>query len=202
MDSINLISLSFVAENPRLDDMQNYRKRKQSRIRRKARGAHGTIELNMTAMLDMAFQLLAFFILTFQPGEIETQVSMRMPNEKPVTQGSGLELELEPPPKMDDFSFPLVVSVHASAEGDAGRITVGTQEFQNAPAEQLYASLNSEIESLVADTGYDRVNLLADEKLRYESLMRVVDVCTKQKLATGEPLTKISISTIQSDFAR
>ena len=26
------------------------------------------VELNVTAMLDMAFQLLAFFILTFRPG--------------------------------------------------------------------------------------------------------------------------------------
>ncbi len=177
--------------------MQSYRKRRQIKIRRRKRGAHGAIELNMTAMLDMAFQLLAFFILTFQPGEVETQVSMRMPNEKPVTQGSGLELELEPPPKMDDFSFPLVVSVHASEEGDAGRITVGTREFKDAPPDQLYAFLNSEMASLVADAGFDRVNLLADGKLRYESLMRVVDVCTKQKLPSGEQLTKISISTIK-----
>ena len=33
------------------------------------------VELNVTAMLDMAFQLLAFFILTFRPGPLEPAVS-------------------------------------------------------------------------------------------------------------------------------
>ena len=39
------------------------------RYKKKAR-SHGEVELNMTAMLDMAFQLLAFFILTFHPSPV------------------------------------------------------------------------------------------------------------------------------------
>ncbi len=31
-------------------------------------GTAGEVELNMAAMLDMAFQLLTFFVLTFRPG--------------------------------------------------------------------------------------------------------------------------------------
>ena len=37
------------------------------------------VELNMASMLDMAFQLLAFFILTFQPPPLESQISLRLP---------------------------------------------------------------------------------------------------------------------------
>ena len=34
------------------------------------------VELNLASMLDMAFQLLAFFILTFHPSPIEGQLSL------------------------------------------------------------------------------------------------------------------------------
>ena len=37
------------------------------------------VELNVTAMLDMAFQLLAFFILTFRPGPFEPAVQLHLP---------------------------------------------------------------------------------------------------------------------------
>ena len=37
------------------------------------------VELNMASMLDMAFQLLTFFILTFRPPPLEGQISLRLP---------------------------------------------------------------------------------------------------------------------------
>ena len=37
------------------------------------------VELNLAAMLDMAFQLLTFFILTYRPPPIEGQISLRLP---------------------------------------------------------------------------------------------------------------------------
>ena len=37
------------------------------------------VELNVTAMLDMAFQLLAFFVLTFRPGPVEPAVQLHLP---------------------------------------------------------------------------------------------------------------------------
>src|ERR1044072_1890921 len=47
--------------------------------RRRKRRAQGEVELNLAAMLDMAFQLLTFFILTFRPGPVEGQIMLRMP---------------------------------------------------------------------------------------------------------------------------
>ena len=35
--------------------------------------------LNVTAMLDMAFQLLAFFVLTFKPPPAEAQIFLKLP---------------------------------------------------------------------------------------------------------------------------
>ena len=47
--------------------------------RRKENSDHENVELNVTAMLDMAFQLLAFFVLTFSPPPLESQFSLRLP---------------------------------------------------------------------------------------------------------------------------
>src|ERR1700675_2830491 len=53
--------------------------------RRKRRKSDGAVELNLAAMLDMAFQLLTFFILTFRPAPVEGQISLRMPPAQPVS---------------------------------------------------------------------------------------------------------------------
>ena len=42
------------------------------------------VELNVTAMLDMAFQLLAFFVLTFRPPPGEAQIYLKLPPAQPV----------------------------------------------------------------------------------------------------------------------
>jgi len=42
------------------------------------------VELNVTAMLDMAFQLLAFFILTFKPPPVEGSIALRLPPAAPI----------------------------------------------------------------------------------------------------------------------
>ena len=43
------------------------------------RHSEENVELNVTAMLDMAFQLLAFFVLTFKPPAGERQIYLRLP---------------------------------------------------------------------------------------------------------------------------
>ena len=54
-------------------------------MRHKKKRHQDDVELNLTAMLDMAFQLLAFFILTFRPSPVEGQIMLRMPPPQPIT---------------------------------------------------------------------------------------------------------------------
>ena len=57
--------------------------------RRRGRRSQEEVELNLAAMLDMAFQLLAFFIATFRPPELEGQITLRLPPpEARTTQGT------------------------------------------------------------------------------------------------------------------
>src|SRR5208283_3757273 len=53
--------------------------------RKRKRRSQSDVELNLAAMLDMAFQLLTFFILTFKPAPVEGQISLRLPPPIPVT---------------------------------------------------------------------------------------------------------------------
>jgi biopolymer transport protein ExbD len=151
----------------------------------------------MAAMLDMAFQLLAFFILTFQPSEIETQISMRMPAEKSQTQGSSVEIEPTPQPDEEDFGLPLLITVNANQEGSIAQIKVGPSILQSDSPETLFATLEGQVAKMLGELSIDRIQLSVDEALRYESLMYVVDVCARQKLPNGERMTKISISSIK-----
>ena len=59
-----------------------------SHKRKKKKGSEN-VELNLAAMLDMAFQLLAFFILTFKPAPIEGQINLKLPPPKPVAGAPG-----------------------------------------------------------------------------------------------------------------
>ncbi len=169
--------------------------RKVRHYKRKAR-THDEVELNMAAMLDMAFQLLAFFILTFQPSEIETQISMRMPREKAVTQGQSVEVDPNPPPE-EDFGLPLMITVKANQDGGISSVSVGPNALQSDSLESLFATMDSQVGKMLNELSIDRIQIAVDESLNYESLMYVVDVCARQKLPSGERMTKISISAVK-----
>src|SRR5687767_5269395 len=71
------------------------------RHRRRKHRSQGDVELNLAAMLDMAFQLLTFFILTFRPSPVEGQISLRLPPPEAISnvrgQKAGSDLENKNP---------------------------------------------------------------------------------------------------------
>jgi len=163
------------------------------RYQRKAR-ASGEVELSMTAMLDMAFQLLAFFILTFHPAAVESQVSLRMPPAKG-TPDRPTPSPLDP--VKDDFGerTPIPMTVRATDDGEIARIEVGGLSIAGQPsAEQFAAALDAVMHQKLSEADFGGVQLTVSGNLLYERLMQVVDVCTRQTLKSGEPLTQVSIS--------
>ena len=66
------------------------------------------VELPITPMLDMAFQLLAFFILTYHPSALEGQVALALPaagqakakDLKDVSADAIPDVDIEPPSEM------------------------------------------------------------------------------------------------------
>ena len=67
-------------------------------------------DLPITPMLDMSFQLLAFFIMTFQPSPTEGQILLALPKEE----GSD---KVNIPNPTDDATVSYVVTVAAGTGG-------------------------------------------------------------------------------------
>jgi biopolymer transport protein ExbD len=166
------------------------RERVENMGRKKKRRGGGEVELNMAAMLDMAFQLLTFFILTFRPAPVEGQVSLRLPPPQAIaTQKGGVaagsdEKRTDPVAGLKT----LVISVFSNPNGDVGSMAVGEQGISTLPM------LRIRLQQIFSDPGnpFEQVIIQVGSNLRYDGLMKVVDICTEQKLPSGEKLTKLS----------
>jgi biopolymer transport protein ExbD len=157
-------------------------------MRRRYHREQSDVELNMASMLDMAFQLLTFFILTFHPAPIEGQISLRLPPPQPVTGGKeqvGSDITNANLVKGIDT---IVVSVFPESSGDIGTLAVGENPVANLN------ELNSRLEKIFADpdTSFEQVIIQAGSKLRYDALMKIVELCTHLKLPNGQKLSKLS----------
>ncbi|MFO0849386.1 MAG: biopolymer transporter ExbD [Gemmataceae bacterium] len=92
-------------------------------FRRRRSGAEAvTPDLPITPMLDMSFQLMAFFILTFRPTPTEAQIALALPR----ADGGAAAVTAPPDLALLDDDEELVVQVFA---GDTG----GLAEVVAAP---------------------------------------------------------------------
>jgi biopolymer transport protein ExbD len=167
-----------------------------SRRRKKHRNSEA-VELNLAAMLDMAFQLLTFFILTFKPAPIEGQLNLRLPPPVPVAVANSAQ----PTGSDEQNTNPiagvetLVISVFANPNGSVQSMAVGETAVGNLN------SLDARLHTILGTEGvpFEQVVIQAASNLRYQDLMDVVNVCADQKLPDGRPLTKLSFVELPSE---
>ena len=90
--------------------------------RRHRRRSKKGVELNLAAMLDMAFQLLTFFILTFRPAPIEGHLALNLPPPIPQTQVERSEKPVEGGgPSVPQFEA-LHLFVSSNEAGDVAQV--------------------------------------------------------------------------------
>ena len=162
-----------------------------SRKKRKS-SAEEDVELNLAAMLDMAFQLLTFFILTFKPAPVEGQISLRMPPPQPLananaTQQAGATDSKDPVQGFNTLAIVL-------ATDDTGKLTHTYVAQQEVPVDDGPLKLFSDyLGKVLNDPGspFDQVIIQVPAKLHYSELMRVMGVCTKQTIG-GDPKNKLA----------
>jgi biopolymer transport protein ExbD len=159
-------------------------------MRRRRRHSGEEVELNLAAMLDMAFQLLTFFILTFKPAPVEGQVNLRLPPPVGISKEgktAGSDFDSKDIPK---GMTTLVIGAFADKDGGIGSLAVGQTPVGNLPA------LDNKLQTIFSDatTPFDQVIIQFSGDLRYEELMKVIEVCTKQKLPDGSRLSKLSFA--------
>ena len=164
-------------------------RRKRGRLR-----SQGEVELNMAAMLDMAFQLLAFFILTFRPSPMEADISLHLPPPVSVTNVEAAPADA-PAVQPSGELRTLAIYLRADAEGRTSSVSIEARPvFEGALNAANLATFERELRDVLtaAGGGLDQVLIHVDPRLLYEHLMRIVEVCSRQKLPSGEQLTRIN----------
>ncbi len=152
------------------------------------------VEVQITPMLDMAFQLLTFFILTYRAMPSEGQFAMNLLPAAPA-----LNEKVTAPPKTETNPNPdipamlktLTTQIHANADGSLGRVTI--EEVEVKGMDQLRDKLKEIFDN--KDLPFEQVLIQADPQLKYEELVKVIDVFSSQKI------TKISFSELDPNSA-
>jgi biopolymer transport protein ExbD len=142
------------------------------------------VVLPITPMLDMAFQLLAFFIFTYHPSDLEGQMEMFLPDK---TEAQAKEQQQNPVPSdapdvpniEADISVILRTQHDGQRDGDISQIIVrdrtGQDQTVETPQElsKLLAKLREGVDNK------DGVKLQGDGRLKWAKVVEIMDVCRK-----------------------
>ncbi len=131
-------------------------------------------------MLDMAFQLLTFFILTYHPAPSENQFGMNLLPAAPATdfRAQATAEAATPNDSVPAALKTLPTTLRAGDDGKLGRVTLGEQDIQGMEA------LRKELNLILTDPTlpFDQTVIKVDPNLRYEELMQVIDVFSSLKV--------------------
>ena len=172
------------------------------------------VELNVTAMLDMAFQLLAFFILTFRPPPGEDQIYLKLPPGQPVANMTGTQKAGADETKSATDVKPtksLTVTLLDRNTGSVTDVQVGIPgvAMKAIPFNELERELRGYFKAKDEnDSGgqkggaqgdYEQVVINAAPTLHWEDVMKVIDLCTKFTTVKGDKLPAVSLSLAGAD---
>jgi biopolymer transport protein ExbD len=142
-------------------------------IRHRAKGDPPVeVTLPITPMLDMSFQLLAFFVMTFQAANVmEGELDMYLP--KGGTPQAKKEEQVDLTKESDkDLEDQAEVSVVVSSQrGDV-------EKLKDTPVATL-AALKPALTKLRGELGdkQNSIKIEADSRLKYDRLVKVMDAC-------------------------
>ena len=151
-------------------------------IRRKTPGGPEPT-LPVTPMLDMAFQLLAFFVMTYHPSDLEGQMELSLPSEaisqaqtpedikqdQPVDKDQELKLKANITvvvrTQRDNVNNGLISGL--ALQDDAGTNPVDTLDKLRQELKARHATVENK----------ETIMIQADGKLKWEEVINVMDVC-------------------------
>jgi biopolymer transport protein ExbD len=148
-------------------------------------------------MLDMAFQLLAFFVLTFRQTPLEGQISLRLPPPQATVVVKGGEAAGSDVNNKNPLQGMNTLTISVSADPNSG--TINGLRVGESPVTGI-AALDGRLQELFRDQGnpFDQIVIQASESCRYDELMKIIDVCTHQTLSDGKKLSKLSLVELPS----
>ena len=134
------------------------------KVRNVGSRADDKVEIQMTPMIDIVFQLLVFFIMTFKIVSLEGDFNIKMPLAAP-SQG--------PPP--EELLPPMQVRLTAASRGDLKSLSLNDNAFRD------FDSLHNYIITIIGDERGPgsvqetaEVELDCDYNLRYKNVVDAV----------------------------
>jgi biopolymer transport protein ExbD len=125
--------------------------------RKSRRSSHTAGELNLTAMIDVAFQLLSFFIITSHPVDVLTNLDVSAPSPQKTQ-----EKDTKPPPVL--------------------RITVAASTYLLNDVPVGYEDMDSFIQKMAAGDPGQTVLIQCDQGALHYKLVAALDLCAKAGL--------------------
>jgi biopolymer transport protein ExbD len=128
-------------------------------------GGIAKIDINMTPMIDVVFQLLAFFLMTFKIAAPEGDFNLKLPKEERSAGPANTQTEM------------ITIRLAATQFGDLAGIQVESKPVLTGRS--AYAVLHNQIVLMVNDAreaGKDEpeIQIDADDLLRYENVVRTI----------------------------
>ncbi|MSR30768.1 MAG: biopolymer transporter ExbD [Gemmataceae bacterium] len=141
------------------------------------------IVLPITPMLDMAFQLLTFFIFTYNPSGLEGQFDLNLPSE---TEAQAKELTKPPPPPDADTPPKIEADVTVVVEAVTDEVNKGEIakiHIKQNSGTQIVGDLKELFEKmkLANDTATEKevVKIQPYGKLKWANVVQVADTCRR-----------------------
>ena len=146
------------------------------------------IKLNMTAMIDVVFQLLVFFILTFKIVALEGDFNVRMP----------LASSDPPPEQLQNLTTLITVKLNAGDNGNIAGIDVDNG-FDSASLtdERMFDELSDFVERTLAENSDPsaeedvEVEFDIDYDLKYQYTVRAIGNVSGKVLPDGSIKTLV-----------
>lgn len=168
------------------------------RRKRRKRRDQGSVEMNLAAMLDMAFQLLTFFILTFRPAPIEGQLSLNLPPPVQVAKPPDAQAAENQGINPDEVGLEtLHLQVMANERGGVKQVILeASPVVQGEMNDANIQRLDRELQRIfgMKMIAFDRIQIAVERTVRYGELMKIIDVCTRQKTPDGQQMRKVSFT--------
>ena len=164
-------------------------------VRRKKKSEMEGPEVPVAPMLDMAFQLLTFFVLTYKAAPVEGQFVMNLLPPQPATSTAAAPSEASAANDLPATLRTLPVVLQADDAGRLAQVSIADMEVASDPA-----SLAKELDRhlLDPDAPFDQTLIKIDPNLRYAELMSIIDAFTEAFIrAKKEP--KLSFDELKGD---
>jgi biopolymer transport protein ExbD len=138
------------------------------------------IDINMTPMIDVVFQLMAFFLMTFRVASVEGDFNLKLPKDERSAGPANTQVEM------------IDVIMRAKPDGDLAVLAVGGAALPGANPVAKFGELTKYVAikvSAARAAGQDEpeIQIDADDNLRYENIISAISHVSSHYDANGQP---------------